>query len=188
MAEWFTEDHLWALMQRYGHENPEEKAIEEACERSSEVRKLWATRGEPIWTNRQEEFARLLWPRVFRVLGITEDTPAGEPAAAISISRRGRQKGKVSIYEANLAAGIYVRDRAEYDAREDGGAYAVHKLYIEDREPGPTLLSRPMIGHLLAAMRAGWLPWDARKELLRISDEFRTSKSTFVIPRREPAS
>ena len=98
-------------------------------------------------------------------------------------SGRGRRKGKVSIYEANLAAEIYVKDRAEYDSRDDGGAYAIHKLYSEDREPAAALLSRPMIGHLLTAIRAGGLPWDARKGRLRISDEFRTSKGMFVIPR-----
>jgi hypothetical protein len=108
---------------------------------------------------------------------------AGPPAWTVSTSKRGRREGKVSIYEANLAAAIYVKDRAEFDARNDGGAYAVHKLYSEDREPSSTLLSRPMVGHLLNAIRAGWLPWDAREEHLRISDEFRTSKAQFRIPR-----
>jgi hypothetical protein len=116
-----------------------------------------------------------------------------EPPATLASKRpsrspRGRREGKVSIYEANLAAEIYVRNRDEYDARDDGGAYAVHALYIEDRELSPTLLSRPMVGHLLVAIRAGWLPWDTREGRLRISDEFRTSKGTFTIPRPESRS
>jgi hypothetical protein len=114
---------------------------------------------------------------------VVEALREGALSPAQPASKRGRQKGKVSIYEANLAAEIYVADRAEYDARDDGGAYAVHKLYSEGRELGPALLSRPMVGHLLDAMRAGSLPWDAKTGRLRISDEFRTSNSTFAIPR-----
>jgi hypothetical protein len=105
-----------------------------------------------------------------------------------SRSHRGRRKGEVSIFEASLAAKIYIQDRAEYDARNDSGAYAVHKLYSAERKFGSTRLSRPMVGHLLVAIRAGWLPWDARKGQLRISDEFRTSEGTFVIPRPESLS
>jgi hypothetical protein len=117
-----------------------------------------------------------------------DEAPLEHAAQRAPMSARGRRTKRVSVYEANVAARIYVQDRASYDAREDGGAYAVHTLYIADREPSSALLSRPMVGHLLHAIREGWLPWDARKKRLRISDEFRTSNSMFVIPRSKPAS
>jgi hypothetical protein len=172
--------------ERFGPKDPIAKAEEKALEVpgfGEEIRRVdtelgWLSQSlHPPAAKREEleeERRRLV------VEALTESAPSEQPA---STSKRGRQKGQVSIYEANLAAGIYVRDRADYDARDDGGAYAVHKLYSEDRDPGPTLLSRPMIGHLLVAIRAGLVPWDARTGRLRISDEFRTSKSTFVIPR-----
>jgi hypothetical protein len=49
MAEWFTAEQRLALIRRYGRKGPktpEEMAIEEACEFSSEVRELWETRDE----------------------------------------------------------------------------------------------------------------------------------------------
>jgi hypothetical protein len=89
MAEWFTAEQRLALIRRYGLERPktpEEMAIEEACELSSDVRELWATRAN--WSD-QDDFARLLWSRVFRVLGITGELvdealagDAGQPALA----------------------------------------------------------------------------------------------------------
>jgi hypothetical protein len=117
-----------------------------------------------------------------------DEGPLEHAAQPAPMSARGRRTKRVSVYEANVAARIYVQDRASYDAREDGGAYAVHTLYIEDREPSSALLSRPMVGHLLHAIREGWLPWDARKKRLRILNEFRTSNSMLVIPRSKPAS
>jgi hypothetical protein len=102
-------------------------------------------------------------------------------------SKRGRRDVAVSVIEATKAAKIYVEDPEEFDARDDGGAYAVHKLYVEDRDAAPLLLSRPMVGHLIAAIREGRLSWDARRKQLRISDEFRTKKGMFRIPRDKPA-
>jgi hypothetical protein len=89
--------------------------------------------------------------------------------------------------EAKKAAAIYLENPDEFDARDDDGAYAVHKLYAEDREHVPVLLSRPMVGHLLTAIREGWLPVDAERRELRIPDEFRTSAGMFRIPRSKPA-
>jgi hypothetical protein len=82
MAEWFTAEHRWALIRRYGLDGPktpEQMAIEEACELSSEVRKLWATRDK--WSRHSDDFSRLLWPKVFRVLGI-DGGPLVGPATA----------------------------------------------------------------------------------------------------------
>ena len=103
------------------------------------------------------------------------------------VSRRGRRNSSVSVLEANVAAEFYIADPAEYDDRDDGGAYAVHKLYAEDRD-GAFVLSRTMVGHLIVAIREGWLSWDHVKNELRIPDEFRTRPGQFVIPRRKPAS
>ena len=134
---------------------------------------------------------------VVEALGLSSATPPGaaelefpargEQPTSTPRSTRGRREKAVSELEANSAAAIYADDPAKYDACDDGGAYAVHRLYVEDRD-GPALLSRPMVAHLLRAIREGWLPWDARKGRLRISDEFRTSRKMFVIPRRKPAS
>jgi hypothetical protein len=109
------------------------------------------------------------------------------PAQSASTSRRGRRHKSVSILQANLVAAVYFADPAEYDDHDDRGAYAVHKTYSDERDPGPAVLSRPMVGHLLDAIRAGLLPWDAETGQLGISDEFRTSKTSFVIPRVEQA-
>jgi hypothetical protein len=94
----------------------------------------------------REEFVALL-------LLAAEDGEGAAAAQPASTSRRGRRYGRVSVFEANRVAGVYVSDPAEYDARDDGGAYAVHKLYVEGREPGTALLSRSMVGHLLSAIR-----------------------------------
>jgi hypothetical protein len=70
MADWFTAEQRWALIRRYkgGPKTPEEMAIEEACELSSEVRELWATRA--TWSAAQDDFPQLLWPKVFEVRSI----------------------------------------------------------------------------------------------------------------------
>ena len=65
--------------------------------------------------------------------------------------------GRRSRIEATKAAVVYAEDPAGFDARRDGGAYAVHELYIKGREPTTALLSRSMIGHLIDAIREGWL-------------------------------
>jgi hypothetical protein len=86
MAEWFTAQHRWALIRRYGldgSKTPEEMAIEEACELSPEVRELWATRDK--WSDR-DEFSQLLWPMVLRVLGLAGD--GGRQADVVGSSRR----------------------------------------------------------------------------------------------------
>lgn len=127
----------------------------------------------------------LFWRLVYAVY--TSTVSAEEPTSTRK-SMRGRGLGKVSVMEANKAAAIYVANAAEFDVREDGGAYAVHKLYSEDREAAPLLLKRPMVGHLITAIRAGWLPWDANQGQLRISDEFRTNAGSFRIPRGKPRS
>jgi hypothetical protein len=119
---------------------------------------------------------------------VVEALADGPRDVAAPKSHRGRRKSAVSVLEANQAAAIYVENPVEYDAREDDGAYAVHTLYTEDRDLGPLLLSRPMVGHLIRAVREGWLPWDAEKGQLRISDEFRTSRGMFTIPRSKPGS
>jgi hypothetical protein len=98
-------------------------------------------------------------------------------------SRRGRNKGEVDEGEANRAAEIYVRN--------GGNGYAVWARYNPKRirqSEKPELLSRHMVEHLVTAIARGWLPWDAAEGRLRISDEFRTSRTRFVIPRRKPAS
>jgi hypothetical protein len=98
--------------------------------------------------------------------------------------RRGRGLGEVSEREANKAADIYLRNRRNYRKTSDGGAYAVHKLYLDATEdPG---LSRPMVGHLLRAIDKEWLTWDQRTRSLKIPFEFQTSEGMFVIPRRKP--
>jgi hypothetical protein len=129
---------------------------------------------------REHAFATLV---VAAMLDAEDSFPRAAPT-----SKRGRRTKPVSVLEANRAAEIYMKDTAEYDSREDGGAYAVHALYTEDRDLGPLLLSRPMVGHLIRAIREGWLPWDAGKGQLRISDEFRASRGQFVIPRDKPGS
>lgn len=113
-----------------------------------------------------------------------------EPVAATETrsSSRGRKDKSVSEEEANKAAAIYLKNRAIYASRNDGGAYAVHEHYTRNRDPDPGLLSRRMVGHLIRAIEDGRLPWDEQEGQLRILDEFRTSPGMFVIPRREPAS
>jgi hypothetical protein len=83
MADWFTAEQRLALIRKYrldGPKTPEQMAIEEACELSPEVRELWAMRD--TWLDR-DEFAQLLWPRVFRVLGVTAGLEDDEPAAEL---------------------------------------------------------------------------------------------------------
>jgi hypothetical protein len=101
---------------------------------------------------------------------------------------RGRRDKDVSVLEANRAARVYVANGGATD-------YGVHELYKEelaadgiayDAKTGPHL-SRPMVAHLMAAIDGEWLPWDPVRKSLRISDEFRTRRGRFVIPRRNPA-
>jgi hypothetical protein len=69
--------------------------------------------------------------------------------------------------------------------------YAVWAHYNPGRvrqAENPKLLSRNMVVHLIEAIDRGWLGWNASRRRLRISDEFRTSQTRFVIPRRKPAS
>jgi hypothetical protein len=179
MAGALTPKQRWAVIQAFG---TEDNALREALRRSPELQELWDSQYTAAWWPHTGDFWKVFWERALFVLGLD----AAPPAAAASTSKRGRRKGSVSVLEANRAAAIYAEDPGEYDNRDDGGAYAVHALYIEDREPGPSLLSRPMVGHLIRAIRSGWLPWDPEQGQLRISDEFRTSRGMFVIPRRKP--
>jgi hypothetical protein len=96
-------------------------------------------------------------------------------------SGRGRGLGAVSEAEANEAARMYMANRKVYRRATDGGAYAVHALYKD--EAGDPALSRPMVGHLIAALESGKLGWDAEKRALKIPGEFWTSRTMFVIPR-----
>jgi hypothetical protein len=113
-------------------------------------------------------------------------TPAG-PAQKPKPGR-GRRDKDVSVLEANRAARIYVANGGATD-------YGVHELYKEelaadgiayDAKTGPHL-SRPMVAHLMAAIDSERLPWDPAQKSLRISDEFRTRRGRFVIPRRDAA-
>jgi hypothetical protein len=96
---------------------------------------------------------------------------------------RGRGKSAVPIAEADEGARIYMDKRDLYRRRRDRGAYAVHAIY---RRSAPTegALSRPMIGHLIAAIEDGTLDWDAQRRALKIPSEFRTIDDKFVIPRK----
>lgn len=135
---------------------------------------------------------REVWVLVAEWHGFEIGDAAGEPAKTQpprgKRSNRGRRPGAISALEANKAAAIYVEDPAGFDARDDRGAYAVHALYIKERERTAALLSRPMISHLIHAIREEWLPWDAELGRLVISGDFRTSSGMFVIPRRQPRS
>ena len=150
-----------------------------------ELRALGASiAGATVWVPRRREArAREI---LARALEDEQPVDADEEPRAARKSNRGRREGKVSVIEANKAAAIYLGDPHAFDARDDGGAYAVHKLYNEDREPFPLLLSRPMVGHLITAIREGWLLWDASRGQLRIPDEFRTNTGMFRIPRGKP--
>jgi hypothetical protein len=105
---------------------------------------------------------------------------------------RGRRKGKrgpgrgksaVLIAEADKAAGIYMANRKLYRTRPDQGAYAVHALYRLSAAEEDAL-SRPMIGHLIAAIENRRLEWDAQRRALKIPSELRTIDDKFVIPRK----
>jgi hypothetical protein len=131
------------------------------------------------------EHERWVYRRVAEHFGYAEDDE-GREGGRPSTSKRGRREKAVSDDEAAAAAAIYVADSALYDAKNDGGAYAVHELYTRGRARTADVLSRPMVGHLIRAIKNGWLSWDAANSSLRIPDEFRTSEGRFVIPRRKP--
>jgi hypothetical protein len=107
-------------------------------------------------------------------------------------SKLGRRDKDVSVLEANRVARIY-----EDDSADDSTSYAVHKSYVEeladegieyDAKAGDSPhLSRPMVAYLMNAIANGWLPWDSVRKSLAISDEFRTRRGRFLIPRRDPA-
>jgi hypothetical protein len=102
MADWLTAEQRLALKHRYGtkgSKTPEEMAIEEACELSPEVRELWESKGDPYWSGSQDEYAQLLWSRVFRELqklGFMEDVLAAEPETASSPKPRAEPQDDMS--------------------------------------------------------------------------------------------
>ena len=99
----------------------------------------------------------------------------------------GRGLSAVPIAEADKAAAVFMANRKLYGTRSDCGAYAVWALY-RDSAAMEDALSRPMIAHLIAAIRDGSLGWDTGRRTLEIPLEFRTSTERFVIPRRKSAS
>src|SRR5262249_55630299 len=129
------------------------------------------------------------WGRLPELQDEHRVAPQLEGTAKQRRSTRGRRDKAVSVNEANLAAGIYMSNAGVFDVREDKGAYAVHYIYTLHRDDNPdrAWLSRPMVGHLLAAIRQGRIEWDAEAGELRIPDEFRTSPGMFVVPRLKPA-
>jgi hypothetical protein len=103
-------------------------------------------------------------------------------------SKKGRRFEPVKDDEANLAAKTYMDHRDDFRNRDDDGRYATHELYKRGRDPDPVILSRPMVGQLIAAIENGWLKWDHVEEQLANLDEFRTSVGMFTIPRPETQS
>ena len=190
-------DALRFLVERYGSIERAEEQARSLPGFGEEIRKVESQlalftsgiplAGDPSGLVSAQRSAELRAHKRDLVLAALIDDVVKLPSTPKQRSHRGRRDKSVSVLEANQAAAIYWEDPAEYDDREDGGAYAVHTLYIDDRD-GPALLSRTMVGHLIRAIREGWLPWDAEKRRLGISDEFRTSRGMFVIPRDKPAS
>jgi hypothetical protein len=112
MADWLTAEQRLALKHRYGtkgSKTPEEMAIEEACELSSEVRELWESKDDSFWSGRQDEYAQLLWPRVFRELrklGFMEDVLAVEPETSSSSKPRADPQD-------DMSGGLQARDELD---------------------------------------------------------------------------
>lgn len=99
-------------------------------------------------------------------------------------TERGRTEAEVSTSEADRAARIYMKDREQTP-------YAVWTKYNPGQAKqteNPKLLSKNMVAHLIEAIDHEWLPWDAERQRLVISGEFRAGQATFVIPRHKPAS
>jgi hypothetical protein len=115
-----------------------------------------------------------------------------QPAVAANRSeqsQKGRGLGAVATREANKAAEIYLANRKLYDTLSDNGAYAVHKLYTDVQEE--PVLKRAMVGHLIVAIRNGWLLWDTEQASLKIPLAIlanETDEEMFRIPRSKLAS
>jgi hypothetical protein len=110
------------------------------------------------------------------------------PEPTLVTKRRRRRPGRTTApvleAEANKAARIYIRDRGL-------SPYAVWTRYNPKRvkrADDPKLLSKNMVAHLVEAIDHNWLPWDAARNQLVISGEFRAGRGRLVIPRRKPAS
>jgi hypothetical protein len=172
MADWFTADQRWALIRKYGRERPEEKAIEEACALSPEVCELWATKDEPIWSGRQDEFAQLLWPRVLRALGILEDTPAGAPPLA-----EPKLDERTERWRIPTSACWYILEQRV----KNGEAVSVHRLSEQTRKV-------KFVGRRRVQRLTDWIdanPERARHalELHDIPPEFRATPRGVLVPR-----
>jgi hypothetical protein len=138
-----------------------------------------------------EQFPRVEVPRarwenfVALLLLAVDDEPRAVVVPAPTSKRgAGRAEGEVLEHEANRAARIFMRDRHQ-SPYEVWARYNPKKVLQADN---PDLLSKNMVAHLVAALGREWLPWDAARNRLVISGEFRASPDSFVIPRRKPAS